>query len=140
MRSISILALALPLLPTTLALQSILLGGRAFPCDGDSQTWYAWFSDAATCSSGTDIGPRGFGFPSICSYEVTILGHSNITFTGCDPAEQGNGEPTGVDDGGAPALTCEVVDVVGTTCPSANPCGAGGVENTDFVEEFFVCS
>jgi hypothetical protein len=80
--------------------------------------WYVWFTDGPACTTGSDLGPTSNMGGGLCGRDVTILGHSGITFTGC-PSK--TGAPTGVSDGGAPALTCHPVSIPNQRCPS--PCG-----------------
>jgi hypothetical protein len=124
------------------AIQNIFLGQIAgSPCTGIQPTWYAWFSDADPCTGRTSIGPRGYGFYSICQYDdITIQGHDKITFTRCNPSAGGNAIPTSVSDDGVPALTCNTVPLVQTICPFNPPCGLNGAENTSTVQQTIVYS
>ena len=73
----------------------------------------AFFSDSNPCTDGTLFGIPQIGFQN-CNQPLTILGHQNITFTGCPPYTTTfpGSLPTGVADSGAPALKCK---------PKANP-------------------
>ena len=90
----------------TTALQTIYLGTDS--ASGISGAYIAWFSDSDPCNDGTRFGylPRGF---NDCNEPLTILGHTNITFTGCNTGIHASSYPTlptGVSDNGAPALKC----------------------------------
>ena len=88
------------LIPAATALQTIYLGYATY---GRYGPYVAWFSDSDVCSDGTAFGSIvGSSFSDYCNKDITILGHTNITFTGC----QGGNYAGGVSDLGAPALTC----------------------------------
>ena len=88
------------LLPATSALQRIYLG--YITSNNRYGSYIAWFSDSDPCSDGTSFGNIFNQFRN-CDQAISILGHEGITFTGCpNPGSY----PTGVSDGGAPALTC----------------------------------
>jgi hypothetical protein len=118
---------ALALTSSVSALQTIFIGHQTGSCSYSNKYGHfaIWFSDSDVCSSDTLIT----GYPgrplddggSLCLDEYTILGHTGITFTGCvqDFAAGGlasYGLPTGVSDGGNPALTCEVVTMPDVSC------------------------
>ena len=68
----------------------------------------AFFSDSDPCNDGTTFGgPYCDG--SFCNEDITILGHPNITFTGCKAHKNLVTEeiPSGVSDNGTPALKCK---------------------------------
>jgi len=117
----SLLSLLAFYVVTASAIQNIFLGQTNPPGDNLDYS-IAWFTDSDPCNDGTVQGPGFVGpFPSFCAGTWTILGHTGITFTGCN---SGDHYPSGVSDGGAPALTCEFVDPeTFITCPddSANP-------------------
>lgn len=76
----------------------------------NSPHYIAFFSDSDPCTDAV-LFPNGFalfGFHE-CDERITILGHENITFTGCPPTDSlfTQSLPTGVADDGVPALTCE---------------------------------
>ncbi|CAD6581309.1 MAG: hypothetical protein ASARMPRED_000579 [Alectoria sarmentosa] len=124
----------LSLLPLTMALQTIYLAvdtssgqqyvssSVLFPLSINldrpplkTGTYIAFFSDSDPCNDGTRFGNLPQGFDN-CNQNLTILGHPDITFTGCKPYTGYPGSlPTGVSDGGAPALKC----VSATNPPSA---------------------
>lgn len=118
------------LLPFTMGIQTIYLG---YYENSAEDTWFAWFSDTATpkvCTQGTVFGHHYAGNFDYCNKPITILGHTNITFTGCDPKNPAS-LPTGVSDGGKPALKCKPA----TTPPGGYPCAAnGGVGIVEVVE------
>lgn len=90
--------------PLATSLQTIYLGTLATSA---AQSFIAFFSDSNPCTDGTLFGytPRGF---ADCNEDLTILGHPNITFTGCKAVTGFPGMlPTGVADGGVPALKCK---------------------------------
>ena len=98
------LLLATSIIPITTALQSIYLGTLSTSA---ARSFIAFFSDSNPCADGTLFGftPRGF---ADCDENLTILGHPNITFTGCKAVAGSPGTlPTGVADNGAPALKCK---------------------------------
>ena len=68
----------------------------------------AFFSDSDPCNDGTTFGPV-YCEGNFCNQNITILGHADITFTGCKPISGAvtTEIPTGVSDGGAPALKCK---------------------------------
>jgi hypothetical protein len=123
--------LATLLLPTALlltsasAIQNIFIGIKQASCGSGSikgGQYDLWFTDSDVCSDGLVTGYPRFA-TSLCEQEYTILGHTGITFTGCTQPSMGNlGLPTGVSDGGAPALTCApVYGQPDISCP--NTCG-----------------
>ena len=95
-------SLFLPIAAVT-ALQTIYLGTTYTTYRG---SYIAFFSDSDPCNDGTVFGST----PNFqdCNKDLTILGHTNITFTGCTYDRAGF-LPTGVSDLGAPALTCKPV-------------------------------
>lgn len=111
----------LSFLPLTMGIQTIYLG---YVENSAQNAYIAWFSDTATanvCSQGTVFGQRYGGQFTYCNQDLTILGHTNITFTGCnasDPTQL----PTGVSDLGKPALKCAPA----STPPGGFPCAANG--------------
>jgi hypothetical protein len=115
MRYFSALLAAATLSATSVsAIQNMLIGTITTASGGLDN--FVWFSDAAACATGVDLGPVS---SSLCAIpDVTVLGHSGITFTGCaPPSPYSVGMPTGLSDGGVPSLTC---------APTANreiPCG-----------------
>lgn len=113
-----------PLLATTAtALQNIYIGVKYAPCGSGSikgGQYDLWFIDSPVCTDGLVTGYPRFA-TSLCTDTYTILGHTGITFTGCTPPSMGNpGLPTGVSDGGNPALECYAVEgeVEDQSCPS----------------------
>lgn len=132
----------LSLLPLTIALQTIYLAIDS--SSGQQGTYIAFFADSDPCNDGTRFGflPQGF---NNCNQNLTILGHPDITFTGCKPYTGYPGSlPTGVSDGGTPALKC----VPATNPPSATsgPDSEYGVyeicntNNGGFVDVIEYCS
>lgn len=106
----------LPLLPLTTALQPIYLGKDQPP--NQPPTYIAWFSDSDPCNDGVRFGSFNRGFLE-CQTQLTLLGHPNITFSGCNNGMHASSYPTlptGVNDGGVPVLTC-----VGAGNPSDAP-------------------
>lgn len=131
--------LSLPLLSllplTTYALQTIYLGTRSVPGQqpGSPGRYIAWFSDSDPCNDGVKAGELPFGFPD-CYQPLTILGHTNITFTGCNTDNHSNSYPTlptGVNDNGVPALQC----VVAENPPSAPGYEDGRYEDCDLGDD-----
>ncbi|KAF6233250.1 hypothetical protein HO173_008539 [Letharia columbiana] len=105
------LLFAVSLTPLTAALQTIYL---AYLASSGSPHFIAFFSDSNPCTDGTLFGYTPEGFED-CNEDLTILGHQNITFTGCKPTTAFPFSlPTGVADNGAPALKCK---------PASNPPG-----------------
>jgi hypothetical protein len=115
---------------TASAIQNIFLGATS--PTGDLDYSIAWFTDSNGCQDGTVQGPGFLGpFPTFCAGTWTILGHTGITFTGCN---SGDHYPNGVSDGGAPALTCEFLEPeTFQTCP-------GDAVNPGFLETLMRCS
>jgi len=118
----SILLTSASIISSAAALQTIFLGTITLPEDKYSPEYYAWFSDAPVCDTGSFANNPYFGSP--CDEPITILGHDGILFTGCPPATPGSNAfrwPTGVSDGGNPALTCApyTADDVDCTNPGA---------------------
>lgn len=110
----------LSFLPLATALQTIYLGTDA--AVRNQGQYIAWFSDSNPCNDGTQFGylPRGF---NDCDVPLTILGHTNITFTGCNTGIHASSYPTlptGVSDDGVPTLTCVAAE---------NPPDAPGYED-----------
>lgn len=106
------LLLATSSIPLAASLQSICLGVLG---NSAARSFITFFSDSNPCTDGTLFGftPRGF---ADCNENLTILGHQNITFTGCKPLTGSPGSlPTGIADNGAPALKCK---------PQSNPPGS----------------
>ena len=106
------LLFATSLIPLATSLQSIYLATLSTSA---ARSFITFFSDSNPCTDGTLFGftPRGF---ADCNEDLTILGHPNITFTGCKPAVgYSSSLPTGVADNGAPALKCK---------PQSNPAGS----------------
>ncbi|CAF9936639.1 MAG: hypothetical protein ALECFALPRED_006908 [Alectoria fallacina] len=100
------------LVPFTTALQTIYLATLA---SSGGNNYLAFFSDSNPCTDGTRFGYLPVGFDN-CNQDITILGHENITFTGCKPYTGYPGTlPTGVADDGTPALKCK---------PASNPPGS----------------
>ncbi|CAD6575065.1 MAG: hypothetical protein ASARMPREDX12_007079 [Alectoria sarmentosa] len=111
----------LSLLPLTMALQTIYLAVDT--SSGQQGTYIAFFSDSDPCNDGTRFGNLPQGFDN-CNQNLTILGHPDITFTGCKPYTGYPGSlPTGVSDGGAPALKC---------VPATNPPSATSRPNAEY--------
>ena len=113
-------------------IQNIFVGQRnGCGTDKYGPNWYVWFTDAPTCTSGTNAGPTKYFGNSLCSKDLTILGHTGVRFTGCKAPTPGTNEPwgppTGVSDGGNPALTCHA-QTADTKCPSA--CGSSNPDDT----------
>ena len=132
MRNLSSLAALLTLyLGSASAIQNIFLGAINPP--GDELDYsIAWFTDGDPCEDGTVQGPGFLGpFPSFCAGEWTILGHTGITFTGCN---SGDHYPNGVSDGGAPALTCDFIDT-----PTFQTC-SDDTANPGFLQTQLRCS
>lgn len=99
------------------------------------------YTDPPRCvEDGTRFGflPAGFDH---CDANLSILGHPNITFTGCKPYTGYPGSlPTGVSDEGAHALNC-----VKATDPSSRygvfaTCEPDVTKNVGFVELLEYCS
>ncbi|CAF9925806.1 MAG: hypothetical protein ALECFALPRED_003222 [Alectoria fallacina] len=137
------LLIAISLVPHAAALQTIyfgIIGSSAGPGE-----CIAWFSDSDPCADGA----TGFGYAycagNFCNEDITILGHPNITFTGCHPiTSQSTPDylPKGVSDDGVPALKCK---------PASNPPGSlygadatcepdEGNPNAGFVNIYSYCS
>ncbi|MCJ1454040.1 hypothetical protein MMC28_004390 [Mycoblastus sanguinarius] len=134
------LHLVLLLVPLATALQSIYLGTDS--SSGQQGTYIAFFSDSDPCQSGTRFGFLPAGFDN-CNQDLTILGHANITFTGCKPYNYTVGYPgslpTGVSDGGAPALKCvKKSDPTSYPFASCEPDVSG--DNVGFVQLVEYCS
>jgi len=121
------------------ALQNIYIGTRSV-CSKYTPDWYVWFIDGPACTTGTYVGPKNYFGNGLCGKDITILGHTGITFTGCSPPAPPYGlpgPPTGVSDGGNPALTCYPIDTVpDEICPT--PCGPGWPD--DDVKVLYQCS
>ena len=103
------LLLAASLLPrATRALESMYFGTLG---GAGALFYFTWFSDSDPCADGTVLVYYNVGFHcNTLDDPITVLGHENLTFTGC-PAEWPH-YPTGVSDNGVPALTC---------VPASNP-------------------
>lgn len=96
----------LSFLPLTTALQSIYLGKDQ--TSNQAPTFIAWFSDSDTCNDGVRFRSVNQVFND-CHEQLTLLGHSNITFSGCNTSNHANSYPTlptGVNDEGVLALRC----------------------------------
>jgi hypothetical protein len=108
----AILAATATLLSSAAAIQTIFVGVKEAECGSASVNggrYALWFSDSPACKESTVTGYPGYA-TNLCDGEYSILGHDGITFTGCDE----DGIPTGVSDGGNPALNCECVDDANT--------------------------
>ena len=90
------------IIPAATALQTIYLATLSY--NGRYGNYLAFFSDSDACNDGVAFG--SINTFTYCDVPLTLLGHENITFTGCP--NPGN-LPTGVADEGAPALTCQQV-------------------------------
>lgn len=102
----ALFAAVLVLAPVTTAIQNIVLATQYLSCSTNKYGDYAmWFSDSPVCKEAlTYQGNVVFGRTLCDRPPTTLLGHTGITFTGCGTT---NGAwPTGVRDGGNPALTC----------------------------------
>lgn len=98
------LLFATSLIPLAAGLQTIYL---AYIASSGLPHFIAFFSDSNPCTDGTLFGytPRGF---ADCNENITILGHQDITFTGCHPTTAFPFSlPTAVADNGVPALKCK---------------------------------
>ncbi|KAM0794225.1 hypothetical protein BDR22DRAFT_827111 [Usnea florida] len=117
--SVSLFSL-LSLSSFAMGIQTIYLG---YVENSAQNAYIAWFSDSPdVCTEGTVFGEHQFGSPfTYCDDDITILSHTNITFTGCNPHNT-TSLPTGVSDLGAPALTCNAA----STPPGGFPCAANG--------------
>ena len=101
------LLLATSMVPLATALQSMYFGSFG---EAGGYFYFTWFSDSDPCltTDGVILDYILSGFH--CDRPFTMMGHENLTFTGC-AADYPN-HPTGVSDNGAPALTC---------VPASNP-------------------
>ena len=101
------LLLATSMVPLATALQTMYFG---FFGGAGAEFYFTWFSDSDPClaTDGVILNYVEVGFH--CDEPFTMMGHENLTFTGC-PADYPH-YPTGVSDNGLPALTCE---------PASNP-------------------
>ena len=101
------LLLATSMVPLATALQTMYFG---FFGGAGAEFYFTWFSDSDPClaTDGVILNYVEVGFH--CDEPFTMMGHENLTFTGC-PADYPHYH-TGVSDNGVPALTCE---------PASNP-------------------
>jgi len=108
----TILPLLLTLITTVTSLQTIRIGVVGKSCGSASikgGQFIFWFSDSNVCTDAVVTGAPSY-FTSLCGQEFTLLGHTGITFTGCTIQPYSIYKPSGVSDGGNPALTCVDVD------------------------------
>lgn len=93
-----------------------------YPLPPYSPHFIAFFSDSPPCTDGAIFGYTPEGFADNCNTNITILGHPDISFTGCKPVSTFPFTlPTAVSDGGTPALKCKpTTNPQGTATPYAN--------------------